>query len=170
MGMSGITTSERRARGGPFDGLRIPVSEPDNNLVMLDFGEATFAVVDGTFDVVASKSPRMELFGLEGTLLVHREDTDRRRVELQRLDSAADDSDWISPAEYGLSVRSDRFDKLQRGVLVEHLADCLRDGTRPVPSAEHARHVLEIVIAARTSAREGVAVDLETTFQSQEAM
>ena len=72
--LSGITVPERPVRGGPFDGMTIPVSAPDNNLVLIDFGDATFAVVDGTFNVVASRSPRMEVFGLEGTLLVNRDD------------------------------------------------------------------------------------------------
>ena len=80
--MSGITVPERRARGGPFDGMTIPVSAPDNNLLLVDFGDATFAVIDATFNVVASRSPRMELFGLEGTLLVNREDVAAPRVEL----------------------------------------------------------------------------------------
>jgi len=164
MGMSGITTPVRHARGGPFDGLEIPVSEPDNNLVMLDFGEATFAVVDGTFNVVASRSPRMEIYGLEGTLLVNSDDVDGPPVELFRLDAEPGAAGWTAPHADGLRDGSDRFKELQRGVLVEHLADCLRDGTQPVLSAQHARHVLEIMIAARTSAREGIAVDLETTF------
>ncbi len=75
-------------RGGPFDGTTIPVTAPDNNLLLLDFGDATFAVVDGTFNVVASRSPRMEVFGLEGTLLVNRDDVPAPPVELYRLDAA----------------------------------------------------------------------------------
>lgn len=47
--------------------------------------------------------------------------------------------------------------------MLEHLADCLRDGTQPLLSAAHARHVLEIMLAARRSAAEGVAVELTTT-------
>jgi len=164
MAMSGITTPVRRARGGPFDGLEIQVREPDNNLVMLDFGGSTFAVVDGTFNVVASRSPRMEVFGLGGTLLVNRGDVDAPPVELYRLDAAPGLSGWITPMTYGLPRASDRFAELQRGVLIEHLADCLRDGTRPVLSGEHARHVLEVMLAARRSAVEGIAVELTTTF------
>ncbi len=72
--MSGITVPTRRARGGAFDGLEIGVTEPDNNLLLLDFGEATFATVDATFNVVASQAPQMEIYGLEGTLLVNRPD------------------------------------------------------------------------------------------------
>jgi predicted dehydrogenase len=163
--LSGITVPERRARGGPFDGLRIPVSAPDNNLVLLDFGDATFAVVDGTFNVVASKSPRMEVFGLEGTLLVNRDDVGAPPVEVYRLDAAPGLGGWISPQTYEIfPTSSDRFAELARGVLIEHLADCVRDGVQPVASGRHARHVLELMLAAQQSAREGKVIDVVTSF------
>lgn len=163
--LSGITVPERRVRGGPFDGMTIPVSAPDNNLVLLDFGDSTFAVVDGTFNVVASRSPRMEVFGLEGTLLVNRGDVAAPPVEVYRLDAAPGMAGWISPQTYELfPVGSDRFAELQRGSLIEHLADCIRDGDEPVASGRHARHVLEVMLAAQQSAREGRVVDVVTTF------
>jgi predicted dehydrogenase len=163
--MSGITVRERRVRGGPFDGTTIPVSAPDNNLLLLDFGDATFAVVDGTFDVVASKSPRMEVFGLEGTLLVNRDDVDAPPVEAYRLDAAPGLAGWISPQTYEIfPVGSDRFAELARGALIEHLADCIRDGVQPIASGRHARHVLELMLAAERSALEGRVIEVATTF------
>ena len=54
---------------------------------------------------------------------------------------------------------------LARASLVEHLADCLEDGTQPLPSAVRARHVLEIMLAARTAAATGQTVPLTTTFE-----
>ena len=72
--MSGIVAPKRRAQGGKFDGLEI-VTEDDNTLVMLDFGTLVFAIVDGTFSVVATKSAGRWRFGLEGTIVV----TPRRR-------------------------------------------------------------------------------------------
>jgi predicted dehydrogenase len=163
--LSGITVPVRRARGGPFDGLEIPVSAPDNNLLLLDFGEATFAVVDGTFNVVASRVPRMEVYGLEGALVVNRSDVGLPPVELCRLDAAQDVGEWVTPAVYGVpAVGSDRFAELQRGALIEHLADCLRDGRQPVASGRHARHVLEVMLAAERSATEGRVMDVATTF------
>jgi len=163
--LSGITVPERLVRGGPFDGMTIPVSAPDNNLILLDFGEATFAVVDGTFNVVGSKSPRMEVFGLEGTLLVNRDDVGAPPVELYRLDAAPGMAGWISPQTYEIfQVGSDRFAELARGVLIEHLADCIRDGVQPIASGRHARHVLEVMLAAQQSAREDRVIDLVTSF------
>ena len=163
--LSGITVPERRVRGGPFDGMAIPVSAPDNNLILIDFGDATFAVVDGTFNVVASKSPRMEVFGLEGTLLVNRVDVAPPPLEVYRLDAAPGLAGWISPQTYEIfPVGSDRFAELARGVLIEHLADCIRDHAQPVASGRHARHVLELMLAAQQSAREGRAIDVFSTF------
>ncbi len=163
--MSGITVPERRVRGGPFDGTTIPVSAPDNNLLLLDFGDATFAVVDGTFNVVASRSPRMEVFGLEGTLLVNRDDVEAPPVELYRLDAAPGLAGWISPQTYEIfPVGSDRYAELARGVLIEHLADCVRLGRQPIASGRHARHVLEVMLAAEQSAREGRVIDVVSSF------
>lgn len=163
--MSGITVPTRRARGGPYDGVEFPVTAPDNNLLLLDFGDAVFAVVDGTFNVVGSKSPKMEVFGLEGTLLVNRGDVDAPPVEVYRLNAAPGLAGWIRPQGYEIfPVGSDRFGELARGVLIEHLADCVRDGRTPVASGAHARHVLEVMLAAQQSAEQGRVIDVTSTF------
>jgi len=47
---------------------------------------------------------------------------------------------------------------------VAHLVDCVRHNTAPVNSATHARHVLDIMLTALRSAREGRALALQTTF------
>jgi predicted dehydrogenase len=165
MAMSGITAPSRIARGGPFDGVEIPVTAPDNNLLLLDFGEGTFVSVDATFNVVGSRAPHMELYGLEGTLLVNRGDAGRPPVEVYRLDAAPGLAGWISPQDYNIfPVGSDRFAELLRGSLIEHLADCVRQGTEPRASGRHARHVLEVMLAAQQSARDGRAVDVASTF------
>src|ERR1700746_655936 len=79
-------------RGGPFDGLEIPVTENDNNLLLLDFGDARFAVVDAGFCAVATRGPEMEVFGLGGTLVVNRPGAAYGRgelpIELFRVDAA----------------------------------------------------------------------------------
>jgi len=163
--LSGITVPVRRARGGPFDGLEIPVTAADNNLILLDFGDATFAVVDGTYNVVASRAPRMEVYGLEGTLLVNRPDEAVPPVEVYRLDAAPGVAGWVTPRTYEIfPVGSDRFAELQRGALIEHLADCIRDDRQPVASGRHARHVLEIMFAEERSATEGRVIDVDSTF------
>ncbi|MFN8633845.1 MAG: Gfo/Idh/MocA family oxidoreductase [Chloroflexota bacterium] len=166
--MSGITVPVRRARGGPFDGLEIPVTEADNNVLLLDFGDATFATVDATFNVVGTRAPEMEIYGLEGSLVVNRPDTmplpGQLSLELYRIDAAAGLSGWVTPRTIGRSRLVDRIATLQRAVLVEHLVECLASGEQPLVGADHARHVLEIMNAAKVAAQEGRTVSLETTF------
>lgn len=160
---SGITVPVRHARGGPFDGKEIAVGEADNTLMLLDFGNSVFASVDATYNVVASRSPLVEIYGSEGTLLVHAPPAEPA-LELFRLDAAPGVPGWIQPMPVGFPPPADSVATLQRGSLVAHLADCLTTGTHPVLSGEHARHVLEIMIAARESATTGSAVALTTSF------
>ncbi len=61
--MSGITETSRIGVGGLFDGRTIDVIADDNTLLLLDFGDATFAVVDATYNVTAASSPSLEVFG-----------------------------------------------------------------------------------------------------------
>jgi len=165
--MSGITVPTRRARGGAFDGLEIPVTEADNNVLLLDFGDSTFATLDATFNVVGTRAPQLELYGLEGSLVVNRPDTrvepGQLSLELFRIDAGPGLSGWITPRTVGLSRLVDRVATLQRAVLVEHLLECLA-GQTPLLGAEQARHVLEIMLAAETAAADGRTVTLETTF------
>jgi predicted dehydrogenase len=155
---SGITEPTRTVRDGPFRGTVIPVTADDNVLLMLDFGDSTFAVVDGTFNVNAARGPKLEIFGREGTINLSGAPYggDGPALELYRVDAGR----WEAPD----LASNDRLRSLHRAVLVDHLADCVRDGVPPVLSLDHARHVLEIMLMAQESARQGVAIPLTTTF------
>src|SRR5205823_592625 len=141
-----------------FDGMEIAVTEADNTLLLLDFGASTFASVDATFNVVGTRAPQMEIYGLEGTLLVNRPDVvvppGQLSLELFRNDAAPGLSGWITPRTIGRSLVQDRLGTLQRAVLIDHLVECLATGQPTVLGPEYARHVLEIMLAAQTAARE----------------
>jgi predicted dehydrogenase len=160
---SGITEPTRLVRGGPYKGKQIEVTADDNTLLMLDFGGATFAVVDGTFNVNAAKSPQVEIFGRAGTINLYNQHSDPNAppLELFRLDAAPGIDGWITPRG---SLRDEQQQLYRRAILVKHLVDSVRSGTHPVLSAEHARHALEIMIRAIDSARSGQAIELRTTF------
>ncbi|MFO7170332.1 MAG: Gfo/Idh/MocA family oxidoreductase [Chloroflexota bacterium] len=161
---SGITEKVRTVRGGPFDGKKIEVTVDDNTLLMLDFGESTFAVVDGTFNVNAAKSPQVEIFGRAGTINLYNQHMEPGNppLEIFRLDAAPGIDGWITPHPF--AFREDGTARYGRAIMVKHLVDCVRSGARPVLSAEHARHALEIMNRAIDSARSGRAIDLQTTF------
>ncbi|HEU5086476.1 MAG TPA: Gfo/Idh/MocA family oxidoreductase, partial [Roseiflexaceae bacterium] len=159
---SGITEKVRKVRGGPFVGKDIEVTVDDNTLLMLDFGNSTFAVVDGTFNVNAAKSPQVEIFGRAGTINLYNQNQDPSTppLEIFRLDAVPGIDGWITPR---LS-QGDSQQRYRRAILVKHLVDSLRADTHPVLSAEHARHALEIMLMAIESARSGRAIDLRTSF------
>jgi predicted dehydrogenase len=159
---SGITEKVRTVRAGPFAGTKIEVTADDNTLLMLDFGNSAFAVVDGTFNVNAAKSPQIEIFGRAGTINLNNQTQDGAPpLEIFRFDAAPGVDGWITPRGGAGDGERQRF---RRAILVKHLADCLTEGTHPVASAEHARHALEIMVKAIESARSGCAIELQTTF------
>ncbi|MGW5363296.1 Gfo/Idh/MocA family protein [Actinopolymorpha pittospori] len=161
---SGITEPTRTVRGGPFAGTVINVTAADNNLFMLDFGESTYAVVDGTFNVHASRSPKLEIFGRKGTLNILERGSESP-LEVYRTDALPGVDGWVTPRGWPqLEAAQEWSAKLRRGILVDHLADCVRAKAQPVLSAEHARHALEIMLKVTESARSGKALELTTTF------
>lgn len=165
---SGITEPVREVRGGPFKGKTIDVTADDNTLLMLDFGGSTFAVVDGTFNVNAARAPQVEIFGRAGTINMNNDQdvqaTGVPAIEVFKLDAVPGMDGWIIPRARSFDPGWQRFREIGRAVVVEDLIGAVRDRRKPILSAEHARHALEIMLKAIDSAREGRALDLETTF------
>lgn len=162
---SGITDAVRVVRGGPYAGLEMPVDSADNNLFMLDFGESQFAVIDGTYNLHASRSPKVELFGRKGVINILR--PGGPDLEMYKTDVSTGVDAWLEPSS-PLATNTRRAN-YGRALMVGHLADCVLNERRPTLSAEHARHALEIMLAVEVSAREGRVIDLATTFEWQGA-
>ena len=164
---SGTTEPTRTVRGGPFRDKLIEVTTDDNVLFMLDFGQSTFAAIDGTFNVNAARGPKIEIFGRGGTININ----ERRAVragapplEVYRVDAVPGIGGWITPESWTLTQERERVEQLQRALLVDHLVDCVWEQRQPVLSAEHARHALEIMLKVTESARLGQALELTTSF------
>jgi predicted dehydrogenase len=47
---------------------------------------------------------------------------------------------------------------------LRHLVDCVESGRRPITRPEHARHALEIMLAAQAAGRDGAAREIESDF------
>jgi predicted dehydrogenase len=164
---SGITEPTRIISGGPAKGKVIHVTADDNTLLMLDFGGSTFAVIDATYNVNAAKSPRLELFGRAGTISVNDLPAVRAGAppfEVYRVDALPGTGGWVTPNTAALAREQQHFETYHNACLVEHMVACVRSGEPPLCSAEHARHALEIMLAAGESARSGRAVELTTSF------
>jgi predicted dehydrogenase len=156
--MSGISVPERLVRSGPAKGKVIQVEEDDNTQILLDFGDATFGIIDATFCVHATKGPRAEFYGSLGVLNINDRGVDPQ-VELYVVDREHDVKGWVAPE---LDIPRGVRWSLANGV--EHLAECILKDKDPVISGEHARHALEIMTKARVAARQGRTLDLVTSF------
>jgi predicted dehydrogenase len=147
MAMTGVAVPERMVN----DRL-VPVEVEDNAQVLIDFGDACFAVVTSGFVMQQYRSPAVELYGTDGTVQMLGDDWDPDGYELWQNDAGCwqvykeTDPDW--PWTDGL----------------RHLVECIRRGTRPLATAEHARHVLEIMLRAQESGRDGQAKAVESRF------
>lgn len=149
MAMTGVAIPERE-----INGRRIRVEAEDNVQVLLDFGEATFAVVTTGFTIQQYRCPALELYGTTGTIQMLGDDWDPDGYELwqnergcwQVFKETAPDWPWTD----GL----------------RHTVDCIREGKKPLVLPEHAYHVLEIMLQAQQSAREGRALPIQSAFTS----
>jgi predicted dehydrogenase len=165
---SGITDPVRTVRRGPFAGLEIEVTADDNTLMILDFGDSVFAVVDSSFNVYASKGPRVEVYGREGALNINyniNQSGPAPAIEIYKTDIGGVEVDgWIAPNLGNLGDAEAWALKLKRALLVDHLADCVLNVEPSALGADVARHALEIMIGAYTSARTGQVVEIGSTF------
>jgi len=145
--MTGVAIPERVVNGEP-----IRVEAEDNAHVLLDFGDARFAVVSTGFTMQRYRSPAIELYGTHGVVQLLGDDWAPEGYELWRNDTGAwqlyPEIDPAWPWTDGL----------------RHLIDCIETGAEPVTRPEHAFHALEIMLAAQAAGRDGRARTIASDF------
>jgi predicted dehydrogenase len=120
--------------------------------VLLDFGGASYGVVTSGFTIQQYRTPALEVYGTTGTIQMLGDDWDPDGYELwqnsagswQLFKETTPDWHWTD----GLN----------------HFVECIERRSKPLVTPEHALHVLEIMLKAQQSGREGRAVELETGF------
>ena len=123
----------------------------DSAHLHLDFG-GLFATLDVSWCVQASRNGTCEVYGEHGTLSG---DPTYANTPIHIFRPG---SGWTVEEP---TSRWPREDDWVQGVA--HLVDCVRHNTAPVNSATHARHVLDIMLTALRSAREGRALALSSS-------
>jgi predicted dehydrogenase len=147
MAMTGVAIPER-----DIQGRKVRVEAEDNAQVLLDFGGGAFGVVTTGFTIQQYRSPALEIYGTSGAIQMLGDDWDPDGYELWQNAAGAwqlfkeTDPDW--PWTDGL----------------RHLVESIRTGERPLLTPEHAFHVLEILLKAQQSGREGRALTVESRF------
>ncbi|MBI3867004.1 MAG: Gfo/Idh/MocA family oxidoreductase [Verrucomicrobia bacterium] len=147
MAMTGAAIPRRMIEGRPT-----AVEAEDNAQVLLDFGDRCFGVVTSGFTMQQYRSPALEIYGTDGVVQMIGDDWDPDGHELwenrvgawQVFKETAPDWSWTD----GLP----------------HTVQRLREDKTPEVNPRHARHVLEILLAAQRSGASGSAIDVISRF------
>jgi predicted dehydrogenase len=145
--MSGVAIPERIVKGKPTR-----VEADDNSQVLLDFGDARFAVITTGFTIQQYRGPGIELFGTEGTLNLLGDDWDPDGYEL-----------WQNSAGCWQLFKETQPDWPWTDGL-RHLVECIHSRTRPLVTPEHACHVFEVMLLAQSAGRDGRTHNVQSTF------
>ena len=163
--MGAIAVPERRVEGGPLAGRTVAVSSPDHVLVQLEFANGALGQLLASFAVPATRLPWLEIHLEAGSISLSGDAfaADAPADVFARPEARAG-ADLRVGWTIGLEPPSppDRFPLIGEGV--RHFVACLRGEEQPVLTAEHARHVLEVMTAAYDSIDTGEARRLSTTF------
>ncbi|HUT19503.1 MAG TPA: Gfo/Idh/MocA family oxidoreductase [Anaerolineae bacterium] len=134
-----------------FRGTEIAADMDDSTLMLLDFGDALFAFVSGTVAGSVNQGFQPSFYGTEGAIVGSR--LDDRELKMP------DDHQPHVVGDHQAMPESHVFEDLMQ------LVDCVRDGKESVASAEHARHVIDVIESGYRAAETGQTQDLRTTFE-----
>ncbi|HEX6972408.1 MAG TPA: Gfo/Idh/MocA family oxidoreductase [Limnochordia bacterium] len=157
-GMSGVGIREREYRGQKY-----PCDADDNTLLVLDFGDTVFAFVYGTLAGTIGEFGRPSYFGTRGSIVGDKlngrpiDYPGREEAEAQGLRENA-----LLPHVVGPHRELEEAHVFED---VMQLVDWVREGVPSICTAEHARHVIEIIEAGYRAAETGEAQTLTTTFE-----
>jgi predicted dehydrogenase len=160
--MSGVRVPEHL-----FQGRRVSTEADDNTILLVDFGTSLFAVVYGT--AAGEPNPQFgacSFYGTRGVLdgvLLNGEPIDFAGREQTQ---GAPVTDWDHQMRVLPHVVGRHREIPESHVFedVMQLVRWVRDGVPSIVTAEHARHVVDIIESGYRAAATGAAQDLRTSF------
>jgi predicted dehydrogenase len=158
--MGAISSPTRGVRGGPLTGRTIEVTTPDHILVNLEFGNGGLGQLLASFGTPNTRAPWLEVHFPMATISFSGQSYEPDAPVSLYVD---DDSPlglegWLEDVQ----VPGDDGGVVEAGV--RHFIACLRGEVEPVLTAEHARHVLDIILKTYASMDDGAAHATETAF------
>jgi predicted dehydrogenase len=160
--MSGVRVTEHF-----FQGRRVPTEADDNTILLLDYGDSLFAVAYGT--AAGQPNPQFgasTFFGTTGVL-------DGVMLNGEPFDFPGRDQTLGAPIhdwEHQMRVLPHvvgRHREIAESHVFEDLMQLvrwIRDGVPSIVTAEHARHVIDIIESGYRAAATGTTQELRTTF------
>jgi len=143
--MSGLLIPERE-----FRGEMLKCDMDDNTFLLIDFGEALFAFAYGTVSGRLTEGFAPSIFGTGGQIVGTRLNDDNMRHEGDHQPHVV--------GVHGTLGENHVFEDMMQ------LADWIREDKPTIVTADHARHVVEIIYAGFRAAETGKVQELKTTF------
>jgi predicted dehydrogenase len=156
--LSGVRIKERE-----FRGTMVPTDADDNTLMLLDFGDNLFALVYGTAAGRVTEGFSTSFFGTGGSIVgltLNGEPFDYPGRELAIQGGRAGNS-WLLPHVVGPHRELQEMHVYED---IMQLVDWVREGKPSPVTAEHARHVVDIIESAYRAAETGQTQELRTSF------
>lgn len=159
--MSGVAIKEREYRGETY-----PSDADDNSLLLLDFGDSLFAFVYGTFAGSLTQFGQPDFYGQKGSIVgMKLNGAPFDYPGREQADTAKQGGNTLLPHVVGPHRELDEAHVFED---IMQLVDLVREGAPTVSTAEHARHVIEIIEAGYRAAETGQTQPLTTTFTPPE--
>lgn len=154
--MSGVALKERSYAGESYR-----CDADDNSLLLLDFGDSVFAFVYGTMAGTLTRFGQPNYYGAAGSIVG--DAMNGKPIEYPgRAEAAASGDNVLLPHVTGPHRELDEAHVFED---VMQLVDWVREGKPSVCTAEHARHVIEIIEAGYRAAETGSTQELRTTVE-----
>jgi predicted dehydrogenase len=157
-----IAIPRRVVLAGPHAGSSIDVTAPDQVSINLEFANGALGYVLASFGTPATQAPWLELQFETATMSFAGGSDEKASPASVFVDDASPlaSGGWV----HGVypPPPADEFEVIETGVL--HFIACLRGEEQPILTAEHSRHVLDVILKAYESIADGRAHDTETTF------
>jgi predicted dehydrogenase len=156
VGMTGIGTPERTLT----DGTRVKVEVADNEMLLIDHGNAVFSHIQSGYNYGATSGHSgktadysIDINGSKGRMHLVGYDWAPHGVDLATLDKP----------------EAERYEPDPKGYLwqwgASYTAECLATGRESPITAEHALHVLEVMNACHKSQETGRRIPIRSTFK-----
>jgi predicted dehydrogenase len=162
---AGIAIPERTVLIPRLMGEKVIVETPDVSLIQLDFGDNSYAQILSSFAVPATQSPTMEIHGSDASITIWYEDwyDATGPIDFYQHDpSATGLQGWQRKVSPPSPVASLGENLIWAGP--RHFVSVLNGTQEPILTAEHAIHILDIILSSAESATTGKAIELTTTF------
>jgi len=136
-----------------IEGELVRVEADDNVALLMDHGNAVYSCVQTGYVYGAFKDDRtIELIGTEGCMNLLGYDWAPHGVEVFSHSSGRWDTRCPDPGAYHWCAGA------------SYVAECMVTGRRPLMTAEHAVHVLEVMLAGLESAATGRRTTVQSSF------